>query len=297
MLENDNRQLEGRRKSITTDYTETQEKLAVSQAELARTQAALQTTRKELEDARATLAALPTLETKVQYLEADLKLKNDKATELHSTNSKLEQELGRTKVLVETLRVEKDATEKRLTSQLAYHSDEMEALRARDQDRAIRDEELANLRLEASVLRKEKEQWTDDQDADAKRWAAELEALRAAKEQQFQLQGELSQKAMELEVMKAGHRHSLQVQQTVVAKSAEAEVRNQVEETALRETVRKLKDAAPTKLKELREERDRFKAQCADGAELKEQLAKACAELDMYRAKYGGNTEKFLVTV
>jgi chromosome segregation ATPase len=267
------------------------------QEELMRTQASFAGTQKELAQARNDLAKMPTLEKQVQYLEADLKLAREKVESLSVESLEQQQELARCKATCEALRVEKEATTKRLENQLSLVDEEMEALRIRDKDRAQVDDELASLRLESSILRKEKDHIAVERDSESQRWMQELEALRNAKDTQYELQEELTQRALELEVMKHGHRQQQTIEKVIVAKTAEAEVRSQVEDTALKETLSKLKSAAPQRLKDLRDECDDLRKKNEERLQVKEQLAKACAELDMWRAKYGGDHEKFLVTV
>merc|ERR1719198_1950106 len=105
------------------------------------------------------------------------------------------------------------------------------------------------------------------------------------KKRNLELQEELVQKSMELEVMRASQNHSRTVREGIAAKTVEDEMRNKIEDTALKETLTRLKSAAPQRLKALREECEALRKKDEERVQLKEQLAKACAELESLRCK------------
>jgi hypothetical protein len=276
------RALDGQRTSLANDHN-------ITQDELARTQASVATLKKELFQAREDLKALPPLETKLPYLEEELRLARAKADAMTAENTSNQQELARSRATAESLRVEQETTAKRLENQLARADAEIETLRSRDQDRLVREEELMRLRAEVAVLRMEKQHWSDDYDKECNRMTTELEALRDAKEQSVQLQEELAQRSSEVELLRATH-----IQQRVIQEKIATEdtARSQMEDVVLQETLTKLKSAAPQRLKDLRAreealraENEALRAREAERLKLQEDFNRVCAELEAVRGK------------
>mmetsp|Transcript_68179 Transcript_68179/g.107331 ORF Transcript_68179/g.107331 Transcript_68179/m.107331 type:complete len:773 (-) Transcript_68179:403-2721(-) len=239
--------LDVRRLSITQDHAVASEELVRLQASLSAREKELLQLREERDQAQTSLRSLPTLETKVHHLEAELKFAQEKADALNTKCWKQEQELAYSKS-------DAAALHKRLEDQSNQVDSELKALRSSASERIRLEEELGRLRVEAAHLRSEKKMLTEDLETESHRWKAELEALRTAKDQQAELQEELTQKSMELEVLRVSQNTQKNVFDAMAKNAEEQEVRNKFEDEKLEETLTKLKQSAPKGLKDLREE-------------------------------------------
>jgi len=260
------RALEGQRKSLTQDHAQAQD-------ELVRTKSTLAGEQKELERAREELKNLPGLSQQAQYLEAELKLAREKIDVLATESRDTQQELARAKATSETLTIEKEATTRMLEDQSARLKEELEAFRARDVDKPARDEDVARTKVELEALQREKEQWREDLDSECQRWNSELDNLRIANERQVDLQQELAQKSIELEVLRRDANNQKAIHDQIVNQTNQIEVRNKVEDEVLKDTVDKLRAAAPQRLKDLRAECEALREKDKERIALKEELS------------------------